>query len=56
MAQKTAGKCTMDGQLQPASSKCSHTGATSRSAGTAKVPSDNRKLDKAMDDYINAKH
>jgi len=53
-AEKTAGKRTADGQLQPASSKRSRTGATSRSAGTAKVPSDSRKLDKAMDDYINA--
>ena len=53
-AEKTAGKHAVDGQLQPALSKCSHTSTTSWSAGTIKVPSEHRKLDKAMDNYINA--
>ena len=44
----------MDGQLQPASNKRSRTSATCQSAGTVEVPGDHRKLDKEMDDYINA--
>lgn len=51
-AEKTAGKRAADGQLQPASSKRSRTGVTSRSV--VEIPSDHKKLDKAMDDYINA--
>jgi len=53
-AEKAAGKHAMDGQLQPASNKRSRTSATSLSAGPVKVPGDHRKLDKEMDDYINA--
>ena len=46
----------MNGLLQPASNKHSRTGAISLSAGTVKVSGDHGKLDKEMDDYINAEH
>jgi hypothetical protein len=59
-AQKAAErtqKHAADGQLQPATNKCSHTTTGTIQSNTtieASKDADNDKIDKEMDDYINA--
>jgi len=46
-----------DGQLQPATNKCSHTGTNqSNTTIEALKIADNDKIDKEVDDYINTEY